>query len=410
MEDSKASVMEAKKNIVVMGAGYGGITAALRLARLFRLHPEYQIHLSDRNPYHTLKTQLHEAAVRKTEISIPIDRIIQRQNIIFHLGEATRIDSIGHIVRMGDRSLSFNYLVIALGSQANFYNIPGLQESSFPLQTLRDAQQIYDSISQLCAYAATEPNEERRRDTLRFVIGGGGLSGVEFAAELADHVAQCTRNYQVNPHEVEIIIIESGSRVVPKMDESFAMRIHKKLLERGIKIITGTKIDSRTPDTVVLSSGEVLRTRTVIRTGGIRIQELVKESGMKTGQLGRIIVDEFLQVEGNLFVYAIGDNALALNPYTKEPVPAAAQFALQQGRLVANNIYATIFGGVRRPYRPKVLGEVVSLGRHLAIGWLALPLSKKITFVGFLGSLLKTAIQERHIFLLRKESRKWITY
>lgn len=98
---------------------------------------------------------------------------------------------------------------------------------------------------------------------------------------------------------------------------------------------------------------------------------------MKTGQLGRIIVDEFLQVEGNLFVYAIGDNALALNPYTKEPVPAAAQFALQQGRLVANNIYATIFGGVRRPYRPKVLGEVVSLGRHLAIGWLALPLSKK---------------------------------
>jgi len=408
--DFKVSVMEAKKNIVIMGAGYGGITAALRLARLFRLHPEYQVHLIDRNPYHTLKTQLHEAAVRKTEISIPIDRVIQRQNIIFHLGEVTKIDSVGHAVHIGSRSLPFNYLVIALGSQVNFYNIPGLQENSFPLQTLKDAQQIYDSISQLCAYATTETNEERRKDALRFVIGGGGLSGVEFAAELADHVAQCIRNYRMNPHEVEIIIIESGAHVVSKMDESFAMRIHKKLLDRGIKIITSTKIVSRTPDTVVLSSGEVLKTKTLIWTGGIRIQDLMDKSGMKTGQLGRIIVDEFLQVEGNFHIYAIGDNALALNPSTKEPVPAAAQFALQQGRLVADNIYATIYGGQKKPYRPKVLGEVVSLGRHLAIGWMALPLLKKITFVGFLGNLLKTAIKERHIILLRKESRKWITY
>ncbi|MCF6155366.1 MAG: NAD(P)/FAD-dependent oxidoreductase [Candidatus Brocadia sp.] len=402
--------MEVKKNIVVMGAGYGGITAALRLARLFRQHPEYQIHLIDRNPYHTLKTQLHEAAVRKAEVSIPIHRIIQRQNIIFHLGEVTRIDSTEHIIHMGNRSLPFDYLVIALGSQVNFYNIPGLQENSFPLQTLRDAQQIYDYINQLCARAASEPVEERRRDMLRFVIGGGGLSGVEFAAELADHVAQCTRDYHVNPREVEIIIVESGTRIVPKMEESFAARIHKKLLERGIKIIAGTKIVSRTPDTVVLSSGEVLGTKTVIWTGGIRIHELARESGMKIGQLGRIVVDEFLRVEGYPFIYAIGDNALAMNPYTKEPVPAAAQFALQQGRLVANNIYADIFGGVRKPYHPKVLGEVVSLGRHLAIGWLALPLSKKITFVGFLGSLLKTAVLGKHIFLLRKESRKWITY
>lgn len=138
--------MEAKKNIVVMGAGYGGITAALRLARLFRKHPEYQIHLIDRNPYHTLKTQLHEAAVRKREVSIPIDRIIQRRNIIFHLGEVTRIDTKEHIVHREGGSLPFHYLVIALGSQVNFYNIPGLQEYSFPLQTLRDAP------TDLCVY------------------------------------------------------------------------------------------------------------------------------------------------------------------------------------------------------------------------------------------------------------------
>ncbi|TLD42673.1 MAG: NADH dehydrogenase [Candidatus Jettenia ecosi] len=402
--------MEVKKNIVVMGAGYGGITAVLRLARLFRQRPEYQIHLIDRNPYHTLKTQLHEAAVRKTEISIPIDRIIQGQNIVFYLGEVTRIDSNERIVHMESGSLPFNYLIIALGSQVNFYNIPGLQENSFPLQTLRDAHLICDYIGQLCMRAASEPVEERRRDMLRFVIGGGGLSGVEFAAELADHAAQCTRNSQVNPHEVEIIIVGPGSRIVPRMDESFATRIHKKLLEKGVKIISKSKIMGRTPDTATLSSGEVLKTKTLIWTGGIRISELARESGLKIGESGRVVVDEFLRAEGYPFIYAIGDNALAINPYTKEPVPAAAQFALQQGRLVAYNIYADISGGVRKPYHPKVLGEVVSLGRHLAVGWLALPFLKKITFVGFLGSLLKTAIQEKHILLLRKESRKWITY
>lgn len=401
--------MEAKKNIVVMGAGYGGITAALRLARLFRQRPEYQIHLIDRNPYHTLKTQLHEAAIRKTEVSIPIDRIIRRRNIIFHLGEVTRIDTKEHIVHIEDGSLPFHYLVIALGSQVNFYNIPGLQEHSLPLQTLRDAQLIYDYITQLCACAALEPTEEKRRDMLRFVIGGGGLSGVEFAAELVDYTNQCTHNHHINSREVEVIIVEAGNRIVPQMEESFATRIHRKLSERGVKIVTGTKIVNRTTDTAILSSGEVLKTLTLIWTGGIRISELARESGLKIGQSGRIIVDEFLRAEGHPFIYAIGDNALAINPITGKSVPAAAQFALQQGRLVAYNIYADIFGGVRKPYHPKVLGEVVSLGRHLAVGWLALPFLKKITFVGFLGSLLKTAVQEKHIFLLRKESGKWIT-
>ncbi|MGE5445983.1 MAG: NAD(P)/FAD-dependent oxidoreductase [Ignavibacteriales bacterium] len=245
---------------------------------------------------------------------------------------------------------------------------------------------------------------------LRFVVGGGGLTGVEFAAELADYVSECTRNYDVNPNEVEIVIVEAGNRIVPYLEESFVAPIQRKLIEKGVKIITETRIVNQTSDAVALSSGVVLRTKTLIWTGGIRISDLVRESGMKVGQLGRIIVVEFLRAEGYPFIYAIGDNALAMNPYTGKPVPAAAQFALRQGRLVADNIYAEITGGTRKPYHPKVWGEIVSLGRHLAVGWLALPVLRKITFVGFLGSLLKTAIQEKHIFLLRRESRNWITY
>lgn len=397
----------SKKNVVVIGAGYGGITATLRLARLLRGHADYQVHLVDRNPFHLLKTQLHEAAVRKTEVAIPIDRLIRNRNITFHLDEVSRIAPDERTVFLQTGSLAFEYLVAALGSQTNFYGIPGLQEHAFTLETLTGAQQIHDHIARLCAQASSEPDEARRRDLLRFVIGGGGLSGVEFAAEFADHSVHCTRNYHVNQEELEIILVEAGSRIMPNLDESMSASVEKKLREKRVKVLTQTKIVTQTADSVTLSPGGVVKTETLVWTGGIRITDLFRESGMKIGKLGRIVVDEFLRAESYPFIYAIGDNALAMNPLTGNPVPTAAQFALQQGRLVAENIYAEVTGGKRQPYSPTVWGEVVSLGRHLAAGWLALPYAKKITFVGFLGSLLKASIEEKHILLLRKASRNW---
>lgn len=396
-----------KTNIVVIGAGYGGITAALRAARLFRDRPEVQVHLVDRNPYHLLKTQLHEAAVHKTEVAIPIERLIRKRNILFHLAEVGRIDPDQRVVSIPGGILPFDFLIVALGSQTNFYGIPGLQEHSFTLETLADAQEIHDHIAKLCARASSEPDEAQRRNLLRFVIGGGGLSGVEFAAEFAENSVHCTRNYHLSLDEVEIILVEAGNRIMPSMEESISASVLKKLSEKRVKVLTETRIVSRTSCTVTLSSGKILETNTLVWTGGIHITDLFRESRLKIGKLGRVVVDNFLRVENYPFIYAIGDNALAMNPRTGNPVPTAAQFALQQGRLVAKNVYAAVTGGSMTPYSPKVWGEVVSLGRHLAAGWLALPFVKKIAFVGFLGSLIKAAIEGKHILLLRKESRNW---
>lgn len=404
------SIESSNKNIVVIGAGYGGITAAFRLEKLFHKRPDFQVHLIDRNPYHVIKTRLHEAAVLKTDVSIPIESLLRRRKIRFHLDEVTGIDPDGRTVYMKSGILPFSFLVIALGSQTNFYGIPGLEEHSYTLETLRDADSIHDLIASHCSLASKEPSEETRRFLLRFVIGGGGLTGVEFAAELADYAVQCSRKSRVNPDEIEIVIVEGGGRVVPHIEESIAKSITEKLAEKKIKLKTGVRIVRATGDEVTLSTGEVLKTGTLIWTGGIRIADLLRESKMKTGHLGRIVVDEFLRAEGYTFIYAIGDNALAINPVTGKPVPPAAQFALQQGRLVADNIYADVTDGVKRPYRPRTLGEIVSLGRHLGIGWLALPLLKKITFAGFLGSLFKAAIQGRYVLFLRKESRSWVRH
>ena len=398
------------KNIVIIGAGYGGLTAALRIERLLKKNIFFKVHLIDKNTFHTIKTQLHEAAVRKAEVSIPLYKILKNRNIQFHLGEVQNIDVENKTVQINDKLLPYLFLIIAIGSKVNYYNIPGMAKHSFPLQTLNDANKIYEYISNVCAISASEKDENIRKGNLRFVIGGGGLSGVEFAGELADHTSKCVSNFNIDKSNVEIIVIEAANRLVPFMDENFSERIKSRLTEKGIKILLGSKIIKRTEDEVHLEGGNVIKTKNFIWTGGIRISDLIKRGGLKTSSVGRLVVDEYLQSEGNKHIYAIGDSANAVNPVTNKPVPAAAQFALQQGRLAAENICAEIFGRPKNAYYPKVLGEVVSLGKHLAIGWLALPFFKKVTFVGFLGRLLKTAIREKHIILLRKESRNWITY
>jgi NADH dehydrogenase len=233
------------------------------------------------------------------------------------------------------------------------------------------------------------------------------LAGVEFAAELADHVATCARNYRVPDGDVEVLLLEGRDEILPSHDESLRRRILKRLLEKGVTVLTSTRIVNCARGAVTIMPHDVLKTGTVVWTGGIRISQITQDGGMTTGSMGRIVVDEYLRSADFPFVYAIGDNALAMNPQTGKPVPAAAQFALQQGRLAAENIFVDLCGGRKRAYRPKVWGEVVSLGRHLAAGWLALPLIGKVRFIGFLGSLLKAAVTEKHIILLRKESRVW---
>ncbi len=398
------------QNIVIIGAGYGGITSALRLERSLKNNIHYQIHLIDKNPYHTIKTQLHEAAVRNEVVTIPIHKILRKKNIQFHLGEVKSIDTQNKLIQIDDKFLSFQFLVIAVGSKTNYYNIEGLKEYSFPLQSLDDADNIYSSISKNCALASSETDPSKRQDLLRFAIGGGGLTGVEFAGELAEHTLNCASNFNINKTELEIIIIEAADRLVPAMDIGISERIKSKLINKGVKILTGVKILKRTEDEIFLSDNTSIKTKNLIWTGGVRVSDLLKRGGLKTSSIGRLIVDRYLQSEEYKNIFAIGDSANAIDPVTQRPVPAAAQFALQQGRIAAKNITAEIYGRKKEEYTPKVLGEVVSLGKHLAIGWLALPLKRKITFLGFLGRLLRTAIREKHIILLRKESRNWITY
>ncbi|MFA6232726.1 MAG: NAD(P)/FAD-dependent oxidoreductase [Bacteroidota bacterium] len=409
-------------DIVILGAGYGGISCVTRLSRRFRENPLVRIHLVDRNTYHLLETRLHERAVRESEITIPLARFLaKRENVTFHLGEVTHIALDNRYVEldfgMSDtsaaqaRRIRYDYLVIALGSKTNFYQIPGLEQHAFQLKKLEDSERIRAHTERMFAIAASVTNRSKRKEYLRFVIGGGGLTGVELATEMAERFDALSEQFHIDTAEPEIVLIELSDQILPSLDRRQVARSVEAMQAMGIQIFTNTRVNGMREENgrleVLRSPGDPIPTRTMIWTGGIRISDLIRRSGAETGPQGRVVVNEFLRVKHYPEVFAIGDNALAINPITKAVVPTAAQFALQQGYLTADNLIRLIESQALKAYLPKVFGEVVSLGKHLAVGWTALPVGSRLRFLGFLGSLIKRAISERHLFLLWKERQNW---
>ena len=409
-------------DIVILGAGYGGLSCVTRLSRKFRRDERVRIHLVDRHTYHLLETRLHERAVRDAEITVPLSRFLaRRRNVTFHLGEVTHIALDERSVELDfgktetsaaqPRRIRYDYLVIALGSKTNFYQIPGLEQHAFQLKELEDSERIRTHTERMFAIAASETNRNRRKEFLRFVIGGGGLTGVELATELAERFDALSEQYHIDPSEAEMVLLELSGSILPSLDGRQVSRSAEAMQAMGIQIHTNTRVTGMDEEEgrllVRREPGAPIPTRTMIWTGGIRISDLIRRSGAETGPQGRVLVNAALQVQRYPEVFAIGDNALAINPDSGTAVPTAAQFALQQGYLTADNLVRLVNGREPRRYRPRVLGEVVSLGKHLAVGWAALPIGTRFRFIGFLGSLIKRAISERHLFLLWKERQNW---
>lgn len=396
--------------VVVLGAGYGGLTCALRLGR--RLKDEARsgkvdLHLVDRHPYHLLETRLHEAAARGTEVTIPLSQILAGRPVRFTQASITGLDMAARCVLTDAGEVPFDILVIALGANSFDFGIPGVQEHAFELKTLDDALELRAHMEERFSAAESESDIGTQNWLRRVVIGGAGLTGVELATELAERVEDLTDRDLGVSGGGEIVLVEAADRILPGSDPSLGKRSEEALRKAGIRLLTGTRLERIRSDAVELSTGEVLKAGTIAWTAGVRASKLLETPGLTTASQGRVVVDRTLKAESVEGVYVIGDAAYAVDPDTGDPVPMAAQFALQQGRRAADNIVARLRGKPEEPYEPKVLGEVISLGRHLATGWFALGWIGRLRMTGFLASLLKRAIQERHLVLLWRESRQW---
>ncbi len=364
------------KKIVILGAGFAGIRCALDLEKKL---PNYEISIINKRPAHVFRPDLYEVATafhpQITEtcmtqlsetVAIPLNKIFANKKVKIILKRVMRIDAENKLIHLDDDSTQkFDYLVVALGSAVNDFGIEGLKTHASTLKTVTDAMELSCKIDMLFHERWAQNNT----DTISFIIGGGGATGVEFAAALNGYVKKLCSKYQFPRNKVSIKIIEGGTKLAGLSEKGTTLVI-KKLLEHGITVECEARVStvSETNVTILCDKKEKnLPHSLFIWSGGVKPHPLVSTSFEKISKRGGIMVNEFLQTEEKSHIFACGDNAEILDPHTHNPVPWLAQTAIAQGALVAHNIIQSIESKPMKKYVPVVKGVVIPLGGTFAI-------------------------------------------
>lgn len=398
-----------EKCIVVAGAGFGGITAALTLAKdpvISRYG--YEIALIDRAPHHLYTAGLYEVAAiprvyAKDEylaasLCIPVSDIIRGRPVRFLRGAVAGIDVARRRVMLDNGgALTYAYLILALGSETNYFDIPGLRQYSIPLKTADDAVRLRNAIERA---AQSLPS-------LTILIGGAGATGVELAAELINFL--CVLEREKNPMaptcRTTVMLVEASDAVLPGFEERTARRIAQRLTHLGVVVKTAASVIAASRNEITLHTGERVLYDILVWTGGIRGVPLIKRLfGPALSPKGALTVDAGLRARGTHGrIFAVGDNAWFPRPRAQKPLPATAQVAQAQGRHAAKNISRAIRGKPLRRFRPmKKYPFVLAVGRKYAFADLVF-----VRLTGFPGWCIKQCIQLRYFSFILPWTRAW---
>lgn len=368
--------ISAGERIVIVGAGFAGMSAARELSKLLPEEDHGMIHLIDRNNFLLFTPMLSEVAggeLDPEDVVAPTRRLSPR--ISFMQGVIKDIDLADKsvVLEVGSSgreicTVKASHLVLALGSSPNFHHVPGLREHSLPITTVHDASLIRNRVLQALERADAEPDARKRREILTFVVGGGGYTGVETMAAINDLARASVKKYEnVSESEISAIIVESGERLMLELSPDLAAFGQEKLEERGVRILLRTKITRVGEDFVELEDRERIRTQMLVWAGGIAPNPLIEKLDCRRGKHGKIVVDAHCAVPDRPGVWAVGDCAQVPKQGGSGSYTATAQNATRQGVSVARNIFATMTGRPRKPFRYVPVGELALVGRHSAV-------------------------------------------
>lgn len=387
-------------NIVVVGAGFAGVTATRRLSKRFKKDKDVTITLIDRHSYQTYLTELHEVAAGRVEpeaIKYDLQRIFARQqNVQLVTDTVTQVDHDRQRVITEHGSYPYDYVVIAMGAQPNDYGVPGVKENGFTLWSMEDAECLREHIIDMVYAAAREHDEAKRRALLSFVVSGAGFTGVEMIGELAEWLPILAKEHKLNLDEFSCHLVEATPSIlntVTEVEQERALRYMKKV---GIEVTLADGIKVVNPNSVELLSGKQIPTYTCIWTAGVQANREVDAFGMTQGRAGRLVANDYMQAEGydNVFIagdvvyYEEADKGLAL-------VPQIVQAAEQTGHTAAENIYHIIKGEPLEAFKGKYDGNMVSIGSHYAVA----RLFDKYSVQGFWATLVKHFVNIRYFLL-----------
>jgi NADH:ubiquinone reductase (H+-translocating) len=378
--------------IVILGAGYGGIVTAIRLQKELNYN-EADVTLVNKHDYHYFTTHLHMPAAGTDDpqnARVNILKLIDEFKIDFVKSTVVQIRAQEKKVILEDGTLSYDYLVIALGGEPETFGIPGLKEHAHFIRSINSVRLIREHIEYQFARFKKEPH---RKDYLTFVVGGAGFTGIEFVGELADHIPKLCKTFDVDPPLVKIYNVEAAPTALPGFDPELVQYALEVLQKKGVTFKIGIAIKECTPDGITLADGEQIRSQTVIWTGGVRGNKLVEEAGFEAMR-GRVKVDANLRVPGRDDVFIIGDCSIVFNDQGR-PYPPTAQMAIQQAEVLASNLVSAIRGTGLKEFSFASKGTVASLGKGEAIG---VAFNRK--FKGSTAAMLKKVIDLRYLYII----------
>lgn len=363
-----------RKRIVILGGGFGGVYTAMQLEKAARRRDDLEIILINKDNYFVFQPMLAEVvsgSVGMLDTVSPIRRMLPRTDL--HVREVEAIDIVNRTVtttpgfRPQASVIHYDHLVLALGNVTDFRGLRGLPEHAIPFKNLSDALFIRNHVIHVLEEAAIEhANPDLRRQLLTFVVAGGGFSGAEVVAELNDFVRRVIGNYpQLDPKEVRVVLLHALDRILPELDVKLALYAQRIMARRGIEIRLNTKLTAATGDEAILEDGTRIPTKTLISTVPSSPNPLLDLIDLPK-ERGRLLVDETLRVKGTDNIWALGDCALVPLPDGKFS-PPTAQFAIRQGKTVAENIVATIRGSAPKSFRFTEQGRLAALGHRTAV-------------------------------------------
>jgi len=373
---------EPNWHIVILGGGFGGVSAARRLGDLFSRNRNIDVTVVSQSNYLLFTPMLAEVASSGLEpqhISAPVRAALPRAH--FRRANIEQIDTTARVVRIRAsttapiETLPYDDLVLALGAVPTFYGLPGLQTYAFTLKSLADAVQLRNHVIALLERADVEADPEERRRQLTFVTAGGGFAGTEVIAELFDLVHSVLRYYpKIRREELRFCLVHSGPRLLPELSEDLGAYALRKLESRGVTFFLGRRVTQLTSEHVGLSDGSRLETRTLVWTAGNQPNPLLATLPFERNRAGALVVERTLQVKRHSHVWALGDCAQIPDAdHEGAFYPPTAQHALREGKVAAENIAALVQGRSPRPFCFRTIGTLVALGHRTAVaevrGW-----------------------------------------
>jgi NADH dehydrogenase len=395
------------KRVVIVGGGFSGLYCAMGLDKKLGWNEKLQITVVDQRNYFLfppLLPSVAAGAIESRQVTTPFRRIFEATNITFRKESVTRIDTeaqVLHTCVSRDRdpetnrvvktigTLPYDYLVMAPGAVTNTFGVKGVEEHAFFMRELGDAIAVRNHVIDCFELAARENDSDLRRELLRFVIVGGGPTGVELASELQDlsHNVLLNRYPEIDKDEVEVCLVQSGDRVLPGWHDMVAGRSLDQLKHMGVRMVLGTRTVAVDANSATLKNGEVLRSRTVCWCTGVKPPKMLVASGLPLDRGGRVKIDVDLRVQGTKTAFCLGDAASLEDPKTGRTYPPLGQVAFQQGQQCANNIVRLLKGKKSKPFKYFDYGALVSVGEHFAVVDLM-----GIRFSGFLAWIVWRAL------------------